>query len=188
MSIFSETMKTAISIYRGMLRKHLPQDIRLSKLNALNLKNPELYENEVALYHTGHSIVLDIERNIDRSVGGYYSYSGVKHFADHLKTFLNHYELEGDCVIHRSQRASRALLKAIQLLTLPREQLVTPDVVKELTQCNEIIARYGSDEQKDSHKSTLQKTIRHQQEQNTSFYRSVLTHFQDRLQDPGAAE
>lgn len=187
MSIFSETMKTAISIYRGMLRKHLPQDIRLSKLNALNLKNPELYENEVALYHTGHSIVLDIERSVDRSVGGYYSYSGVKHFADHLKTFLNHYELDGDCVVHRSQRASRALLQAIQLLTLPREKL-TPEVANELTQCNEVIAQYGSEEQKELHKSTLQKTIRHQQEQNTSFYRSVLTHFQDRAQEQEGAK
>src|SRR3990167_11150167 len=139
MSIFSETMKKAISIYRQMLRKHLPQAERITKLYQLNLRNPQLYENEIALFHTGRAIIADIEKHMVNATGGYYSYSGVKNFAHYLKNFLSNYDIEGQHVIHRSQKASRALLEAIQLLTLPREKL-TPEISEKLSECNRIIA------------------------------------------------
>ena len=127
------------------------------------------------------SFIADIEKNFDKSSYGYYSYSGVKSFAEHLKTFLNNYEIEGNTIIHRSQKASRALIKAIQLLTLPKEKL-TIETAEELAKCNEVIANFGSQEQRDLHKVTLQNTIRQQQEQHTSFYRYVLNNFQYELQ------
>src|SRR3989344_7257043 len=119
MSIFSQTMKKSISIYRVMLRKHLSQVERVNKLQQLNLKNSQLYENDIALYHTGYAIVNDIEKNLDPLAHGYYAYSGVASFAGYLKTFLQNYTIEGTQVIHCSQKASRALVQAIQLLTLP---------------------------------------------------------------------
>lgn len=185
MSIFSETMTKAINIYRSMLRKYLPQAERVSKLHELNLKNPQLYENEIALYHTGHAIVSDINKNLDPSATGYYSYSGVGSFGDYLKNFLKNYEIDGNTVIHRSQKASRALIQAIQLLTLPKEQL-TPEVAKRLSRCNEVIAKYGSEEQRELHESTLQNAIRRQQENSISFYRTILSNFQEKMHKESA--
>lgn len=181
MSTFSEAMKKTINIYRSMLRKYLPQAERVNKLHELNLKNPQLYENEIALYHTGYAIISDINKNLNKSRSGYYSYSGVGTFGEHLKKFLEDYEVNGNGVIHRSQKASRALIQAIQLLTLPREKL-TPDVSSQLAKCNEVIAKYGSEEQQELHKTTLRNTIRKYQERNTSFYRSVLNNFQQQMQ------
>lgn len=182
MSIFSETMKKTISIYRQMLRKYLPQAERVNKLQQLNLKNPQLYENDIALYHTGQAIVHDIEKNLDQSSYGYYAYSGVGSFATHLKTFLESYVIEGNHVIHCSQKASRALVQAIQLLASPREKL-TEETAEKLAKCNAVIARFGSEEQRELHKSTLQNTIRRHQEQNTAFYRAVLNNFHQRIQE-----
>ena len=182
MSIFSDTMKKAITIYRRMLRKHLPQAERINKLNELNLKNPQLYENEIALYHTGHTIVNDIKKNLEKSAYGYYSYSGIGSFGEYLQKFLANYEFEGGVIIHRSQKASRALIQAIQLLTLPEEKL-TSDIAERLSKCNHVIAVFGSEEQRELHATTLQNAIRKQQEQNTSFYRSVLNNFQEHMQE-----
>lgn len=182
MSVFSETMKKSISIYRQMLRKYLPQAERINKLQQLNLKNPQLYENDIALYHTGHAIVADVEKNLDDSVYGYYSYSGVGSFSQHMKSFLENYVIEGTQVIHRSQKASRALVQAIQLLTVPREKL-TDEIAEKLAKCNVIIARFGSEEQRELHRTSLQNTIRKYQDQNTAFYRSVLNNFHQRVQE-----
>jgi len=182
MSVFSETMKKAINIYRGMLRKYLPQAERITKLHELNLKNPQLYENEIALFHTGHTIISDIKKNLNQSANGYYSYSGVSSFGEHLKAFLKNYEIEGSSVVHRSQKASRAIIQSIQLLTLPKDKL-TSEIASRLSRCNEIIVKYGSEEQQDLHKSTLQNTIRKQQQGNTSFYRAVLSNFQQKMHE-----
>jgi Uri superfamily endonuclease len=185
MSIFSETMKKSISIYRQMLRKYLPQAERINKLQQLNLKNAQLYENDIALYHTGHTIVADIEKNLDQATYGYYAYSGVGNFATHMKAFLENYVIEGNHVIHCSQKASRALVQAIQLLTLPREKL-SDEIAEKLAKCNLVIARFGSEEQRELHRTTLQNTIRRHQDQNTAFYRSVLNNFHQRLQEAEA--
>lgn len=182
MSIFSETMKKTFSIYRQMLRKYLPQAERINKLQQLNLKNAQLYENDIALYRTGYAIVADIEKNLGKSVTGYYAYSGVANFATHLRSFLEGYTIEGTQVIHSSQKASRALVKAIQCLSLPREKF-TADIAEELLKCNALIARYGSEKQRDLHKTALQNALSKQPEQNSSFYRSVLHNFQQRLHE-----
>lgn len=187
MTIFSETMKKAINIYRSMLRKYLPQAERINKLHKLNLKNQQLYENEIALYHTGYSIISDINKNLNQSNVGYYSYSGVESFGEYLKDFLENYEIDGNGVVHRSQKASRALIQAIQLLTLPKDKL-TSEIADQLAHCNEVIVKYGSEEQQELHKTTLQNTIRKQQESNTSFYRSILGNFQQQMHELNARD
>ena len=182
MSIFSETMKKTISIYRGMLRKYLPQAERITKLHQLNLKNHRLYENEIALFHTGHLIVADIEKNLNQSSDGYYAYSGVASFCEHLKNFLANYTVEGNVVVHRSQKASRALIQAIQLLGLPREKL-TAELTDRLSKCNKTIAAYGSEDQHEFHRETLRDVIRKQQEHHAIFYQSILNNFQQQIKE-----
>lgn len=180
-SIFAETMQKAIQKYRQLLRKFLPQAERVNKLNQLNLKNPELYGSELWLYETGYRIVNDIKGHLSPSHQSYYAYSGVEKFADFLKIFLDNYEVEGEHVIHRAQIASRAMVKAIQLITLPREEL-TEEVEKELAELNHTVASYGSKEQKELHQSALQNALRRQQEENIGFYKTVLSHFKEQVQ------
>lgn len=186
-SIFAETMQKAIQKYRQLLRKFLPQAERVGKLNALGLKNGQMYENELWLYETGYRIINDIKSNLTPDTQGYYAYSGVEKFADFLKQFLDSYEVQGDHVIHRAQIASRAMVKAIQLITLPREHL-TDDVEKELVTLNHTIASYGSKEQKELHRSALQNALRRQQEENIGFYKSVLFNFKEQAQFQETAE
>ncbi|WP_053097947.1 hypothetical protein [Candidatus Coxiella mudrowiae] len=94
-----------------------------------------------------------------RGSASYYSYSEVGHFLQHLREFLENYEIENNHVIHRSQKASRALVQAIQLLTLPHNQL-TEEIKEKLAHCNKVIATFGSEEQRKLQKITLQNTIR----------------------------
>lgn len=183
MSIFKDTTVKAISNYRAMLRKYLPQAERVSKLSELNLKNPRLYENEIALYHTAHAIVADVERNLNSSTKGYYSYSGVGNFARYLKDFLVNYYIDGDRVVHRAQKASRALISAIQLIAA---NTLDDHAREKLIDCNQLIASLGSDEQKDLHKNTLLNLIHQQSDGVASFYRSILNHFQQIMEGDAA--
>ncbi len=186
-SIFIDTMQKAIKKYRQLLRKFLPQAERISKLNKLQLKSAQLYTNDLWLYETGRRIVADIKDNLSPENQGYYSYSGVERFADYLKEFLDDYHIEDEQVVHRAQIASRAMVKAIQLITLPRENL-TENIETELAKLNRVVAEYGSEEQKDLHKSALQNVLRRQQEENISFYKSVLTHFKEQVECQSSTE
>ncbi|EKD91696.1 MAG: hypothetical protein ACD_29C00438G0001, partial [uncultured bacterium] len=123
MSIFTETLIKAINDYRYFLRRHLEQAERMTRLQALNLRNRELYNNDIALYHTGQTIVADIEKNMLMQPAGYYAYSGIEQFCEYLKEYLSNYEIENNHLIHKAQKASRALIKAIQLAATPKDRL-----------------------------------------------------------------
>jgi hypothetical protein len=190
MSIFSDTIREAINVYRRMLRKYMPQDKRMLKLRQLNLKNAQLYENEIALYHTGKAIVSDIEKNLDRLGSSYYAYSGVGRFAAYLKSFLKNYEIESNQIIHRSQKASRALVRAIQLLNVTDNELtneLTEDIKDELMRGNVVIAECGSVDQYALYKKTLRNAI-HMGDKENIFYRILLTHFQEQVKQQEASD
>lgn len=171
-SIFAETIAKAIHEYRTMLRKHLPQSERMVRLSQLNLKDPAIYDSEVSLFHTAHRIVDDIEQNVKNAEQGYYSYSGIIQFAKYLKQYLNKYELENNQVIHRTQKASRAIVQAIQLITLPSNRL-SESIATKLLKCNEMIATFGSNEQFELHMGNLEKykTV------NEEFYNPIIAQF-----------
>lgn len=182
MSIFVQVMSKTISVYRQMLRKYLPQTERIKKLNELGLKNPQLYENEKLLYQTGYRIVEDIEQNLDSCTYGYYSYSGLGNFATHLKDFLKNYMIvDGKKIIHRAQKASNAIVEAIQLIAQPLDKL-NEEIKRKLLILNTIIANYGSVEQHELHKTNLQNAMRRLQNTNVAFHRSILNDFLDKLQ------
>jgi len=79
------------------------------------------------------------------------------------------------------------MVKAIQLITLPRENL-TEEIEKELAALNHTIINYGSSEQKELHQSALQNILRRQQEENIGFYKAVLSNFKEQTQFQEAAE
>lgn len=173
MSIFSETMVQVIGEYRALLRRHLDQVARMVKLQQLGLRDASLYENDIALYNTGLAIVQDIRTNMAMENPGYYSYSGVQLFCDHLKEYLSNYHVENGQIVHRAQKASRAVLSAVQWMGLPRERL-DEGVLKKLFECSKTVVTFGSPEQCE----LLLQTLSRQQAANPGFYTRVIAHLE----------
>ena len=189
-NIFSRTMIEAIRKYRETLRKYLRQGERMQKLKQLGLKDENLNQSATSLYHTGYSIIADINQNFDSSQTGYYSYNGVKKFAEYLKAYLDQFEVIKNQVVHKSQLASQALVKSIQLLSMPSKENLTIKVVTELSKCIRTIAAYGTEQQKELLERTLVKIITIQEEAqepneetpaDLAFYQSVLEDFQQHV-------
>lgn len=166
-------MHKAISDYRLLLRRYLSQVDRMTKLQQLGLKNPNISNSDIALYNVGHAIIADIEENMSVPDQGYYSYSGIMQFCEYLKEYLANYFIEKNCVVHRAQKASCALLQAIQLTGLSREKL-QDNVTRQLLECNQVVALNGSTEQCELQLQVLSR----QQEHNPSFYTSIIAHLE----------
>jgi hypothetical protein len=114
----------------------------------------------------------------------------VKKFAEYLKAYLDQFEVIKDQVVHKSQLASQALVKSIQLLSMPSKENLTIKVVTELSKCIRTIAAYGTEQQKELLERTLLKIIAIQKESDfpseetpsdLAFYQSVLEDFQQHL-------
>ena len=175
--IFVETIAKAISDYRFMLRRHLSQTERRKKLAELNLKDPTIFDSPVKLYEVAMNIVNDIEANVELPQS-YYAYSGIAEFGKYLKQYLSKYEVENGHLVHFAQKASKVMIKAIQLIALP-EQRLTADIATKLNQCSEQVVKYGSEEQIDMYEATLeQKLIT-----NREFYTPIYDYFQNLIQD-----
>lgn len=170
--IFIETVARAIGDYRFLLRRHLKQPERRQKLAELNLRDPALFEDAVRLYQVAWGIVRDIENSVEQPTG-YYAYSGVAEFGRFLREYLEEYEVENDHLVHNAQRASQAIIKAIQCLALPDAQL-TASADTTLRHCNALIAKYGTEEQHDMYESALEKQLILRRE----FFTPIYDHFQ----------
>jgi hypothetical protein len=88
---------------------------------------------------------------------GYYTYSGVESFCRYLKEFLAHYQIEEiqgrkPRIVHCTQEASRALLKAVQLMSMT----LTESVKAQLQDCAALVISYGSAEQQSLYQSSLE--------------------------------
>lgn len=182
MTIFAETMGKAISDYRLLLRRYLPQSERMAKLRSLKLRRSDVdtFASDKALYDVGRAIISDMQMNMTKKTKGYYSYSGIQQFCNYLSTYLDNYEIENGQVVHRAQKASRALLSCIQLMGLPRERL-DETIAEKLIEYNTIIATCGSFEQCDLQHQTL---LRHQA-QNPGFYTRIVAHLESLLLSAG---
>ncbi|OGT44875.1 MAG: hypothetical protein A3E82_02885 [Gammaproteobacteria bacterium RIFCSPHIGHO2_12_FULL_38_11] len=181
MSIFSETMTKAIGDYRFLLRRYLKQAERMAKLQKFKLRDSAIYKNDLMLFETGHAIVVDIEQNMETANQGYYSYSGIQEFCNYLKSYLENYHIENGQVVHRAQKASRALLEAIQLTTKPREQL-DESVAQKLHECNETVVDFGSSEQCELQMQILERL----QADNPGFYTDIIAHLESLMQSNGS--
>jgi hypothetical protein len=185
-SIFTGTMIEAIRKYRAMLRKYLPQAERVNLLHSLNLKNPQLYHNEILLYETGYKIVEHLHL-LDSTKNGYYSYSGISQFAGHLQKFLEKYKIDEnrERVLHTSQEASRNMVRAMQILAIME---TTPgEGEMELRDCHEKIIHYGSREQLELYRTSLQNLTRKHIHDHNGVYRNVLQQFMQSLEEKASA-
>lgn len=180
--IFIETVARAIGDYRFLLRRHLKQPERRQKLAELNLKDPTLFDDAVRLYHVAWGIVQDIEKSVELPTS-YYAYSGVAEFGRFLKEYLEEYDIENDQLVHNAQRASQAIIKAIQQLALPDERL-TSAAADTLKHCNVVIAQYGTEEQHDMYESALEKQLILRR----AFFTPIYDHFQAQLDNDGESD
>lgn len=183
MSIFSETITKAISDYRALLRRHLTQVDRMTKLQKLELKKVNTYKTDLALYKATIAIVEDIETTMALENPGYYSYSGIDQFCTYIKEYLNDYIVENGEVIHKARKASGAILEGIQLCSLPKESL-DQSVNKKLLEFNEIIVNFGSSEQIELQMQILMR----QQAVNPDFFTTIIAHLESLSGDASFSE
>ncbi|HLD84831.1 MAG TPA: hypothetical protein VI844_03545 [Coxiellaceae bacterium] len=176
MSIFSKTMVKAIGDYRVLLRRHLSQVERMVRLQKFQLRNPNTYKTDLALYKAGQAIIADVRQTMVKPETGYYSYSGLIRFCEHLEIYLSEYLVEGEQVVHRTQKASRALLGAIQVTHLPRERL-DEQAARQLCAYNEIVVDFGSEEQCALQLQTLERC----QADHPGFYTRIVAHMESLL-------
>lgn len=155
MSIFTDKMVDAVRKYRSMLHKYLPQAQRVNQLHLLDLKNPRLYTDETMLYHVGYKIVAHLQE-LNQSKQGYYSYSGLGQFAEHLKTFLDKYKFDekNQRVMHASQVASRCLMQMTQIMVLGSEDTLLKNLA-EMQMCHDKIVEGSSADQLVLYKNAL---------------------------------
>lgn len=176
MNMFTDSMITAVRKYRSLLRKHLPQAERINQLQRLDLKNPRLYEDETRLYSLGSEMVSHLT-SLTASKNNYYSYSGVNKFVEHLKALMDKYKLDSETgrVLHTTQVASRAIVRAAQILNLNSN---FQENVDELEGCHRDLLAYGSSEQIQLYETTLNTMIRkHNATDSANFYRLALQNF-----------
>ncbi len=169
MSVFSETMIKAISDYRFLLRRYLQQAERMAKLRELKLRDSDIYDNDLALFHVGKAIIEDMKNNMDSGGQGYYAYSGIGEFCKFLGEYLDNYFIENDHVVHRAQKAARAIITAAQLMALSRDRL-DEVVAKKLFDCNRTVVNFGSQEQCELQLHTLTR----QQASHPGFYTRII--------------
>ena len=185
MSIFAETIANAIADYRLYLRKSkkVDQATRVAKLAKLKLKDVTIYSGDVTLFDTAHAILNDIRTSVEMPEEGYYSYSGIVKFYQYLETFLADYDVEykrdEKVIIHRGQRASRAILDAIQLVNSKPAHVLTDSIKKSMYACQDTILKYGSDEQFEIYRSHLIQL----KPNAPLFYTDLLRYFDTHLQE-----
>lgn len=173
--IFVETIAKAISDYRFMLRRHLNQVDRRKKLAELNLKDPTIFDSDLKLYRIAWQIVHDIENSVKLPTS-YYAYSGMAEFAKFLKDYLGKYEIENGRLVHCAQKASKGMIQAIQYMSVASDKL-NDDIATKLLECNQLVAKYGSDEQKDMYEGSLEQKLIAQRD----FYTPIYNHYQSLL-------
>ena len=159
MSLFAQTVAQSISDYRLYLRKSkdVDQASRVAKLTKLNLKDVNVYSDDVVLFNTAQSILSDIRETIDIPEQGYYSYSGIAKFYQFLNDYLVNYEIDGERVVHRAQRASRAILEAIQIINGKPAHVLNNTIKEQVYNCHNIIVSYGNDKQLEVYRANLLK-------------------------------
>lgn len=150
MTDFRTTILKAISDYKVILRKNLPARQCTEKLHGLGIKRNYVKDiDDIGLHDIGLKIIEDLKRYLNSCSGAktVNFYSGAKEFFDYLQGIYKEYYVEDDRVVHIGQKTSCALLSAIQLIKTPNKNL-TGDIIQQIKQHGEVVAKYGSQEQK----------------------------------------
>ena len=180
---FAEDIMTMLHAYKRALKRYLAPEDRELKIQMLDLDRKSIkLANETELYKKAHAIIADIKTWTENQNESPTAYSGIEEFSNKLLNLLNQYHIETDVsgemkVVHTQQLVSRAMVDAIQLLTISPEDLLGKRAYQ-LDCCFQIIAKYGTKEQREILMKMLQQ--RNQRHQKTIFplFNSFLSYLQ----------
>ena len=174
MAGFRERIRTLLSEYKMLVKKYLARNDRVRYFKQLGVdRNSLKYNSEVALYRAAEQVIKDLEGRVIRSEHTASWYSGLDEFKQHLSDLLSHYRVEGKLVIHMSQTASVAIVKAIQIMSLPNEKLNAQTVEHLQRLTNQVLCYGNKDQQKQ-----LMKALQQQSKSNPNLYLPILDDFQ----------
>ena len=177
MSVFAKNIVSLLNHYKGIIRKQLDIENWSYKINDIGLKRQALKkDDDVVLYQKAQKVIEDTEQYVNGNTNSPSWYSGIDEFHQHLKSILADYSIDNGMVVHSSQRASRIIVDAIQLMSLPNYKL-NDEISEKLIECGKLIARYGSKEQKKMYSKALKKHVR----RHTNFFLPLASHYEDCL-------
>ena len=148
-SNFSIKMCDALQAYKKILRRMLSNADAKARIETLGLKRKDLNQSsDIALYQKGKKVLTDISNDPRMDAQTPAWYSGIDEFYQMLEAMLNQYHPKGNKVVNHQQEASRALVKAIQLINLPKERL-NQEIFTQINRCKETVLALGSKEQRE---------------------------------------
>ena len=175
MSVFVQTATQIINDYKRLLSKLVSATTdRQDRLKTMRLKRKDLRSStEVDLYIKIKDIIADLENWQRKSTRESLEYSGLENFIEHVKSSFNEFRLtSSNKVVHGRQKASCALIEAVQLMSMPDPKL-TSDLYERLDQCSQIIAKFGTQDQQIAYNKALQV----HRERNASFFHPLVDSF-----------
>jgi len=172
MNTFPKLMLKAVNDYKALLRKNMPSKLSASKIKALGIKRKQLKAmNDVQLYQLGTTILQELEQHIHAGKCSNY-YCGTEEFVEYLKKLLTPYCLDNNQLVNTKQKASAAMLEAIQLMALPEHKL-NADIAIKLNQHVHTVTKYGDKEQL----QILSEAIKTHKKKATSFFCKLWDNF-----------
>ncbi len=167
---FSQTAVKLIRDYKTVVKKQFSTKEVELKLAELQL-NKRLPTKEAALYGLLEKIVQK-SGEYEVTPQSRLRYCGTKQLVQHIKKVLDLYHMENRRVINSAQLASRAMIDAIQLMSLPKGKR-TEEVASKLQSCSVAIAQNGSEEQKKIFVNSLQSYV----DRDRDFFSPLLDYF-----------
>jgi hypothetical protein len=148
---FNSMILKAISDYKVILRKTLPAPICVAKMHELGIKRKYVKEVDVVgLYKIGQKIIAELKQyvSINKRRKSNNFYQGASEFLQYLEEIFANYCIEDNRVVHVGQKASSALVNAIQLITLSQGKL-TKSKALQVVQYGNVVASCGTKEQRE---------------------------------------
>lgn len=180
MSEFARKVYQLIGEYRAILRKTLPQSERMQKLERLRLKSKPDSTTDFEFYQIAQNILQEEHQLRNQRNASYYSYSGVEQFCKCLKEFVQDYTVDQGRVVHSSQLSSKYFLEGLQTLSRQYEE-VSDTVVSRVQYCNNVLAKFGENEQVARYLTLL----RHQQNKHGETFNPLVKGFLQLLEQNG---
>lgn len=136
MTVFKDRILQSFTEYRRMLKRYLEPEERSNRINQLGLNQNLSFVSDAALLKMAQNVAADMQGIFEAKPKNYYSYSGIEQFYQYLLDLLDQYTTLDDQVLHKEQRASSALIAAIQVYSQPMEKLSdkTIDSLKHICQ------------------------------------------------------
>lgn len=174
MSQFKDTILKILFEYKYALRKQRTSQEWEAKIKSLGIQGKELETlDALALYERAKLLLSDLENELGKgSDETAFWYCGLYEFQQYLQRTLMEYTVFDGNVIHKNQYAASSLLQAIQLVNLPSNNISDRNH-QTLDTCLQIVAKFGTLDQKKMLAKGLQKSMQH----DASKYRQLFAQY-----------